>query len=121
MGTDEQFHVDAVLPAYWRVTFDNGPVNLLDRTPSNNLALIERIDEDPDLAVVVFRRDKPGVRCPRCGRDHRPDDDEVVGDEVRVGRREERDRRGYVLRPPERASTSRPCSFPARLPPIGSM
>ena len=30
MGTDEQFHIDAVLPAYWRVTFDNGRVNLLD-------------------------------------------------------------------------------------------
>ena len=25
MGADEQFHVDAVSAAYWRVNFDNGP------------------------------------------------------------------------------------------------
>ena len=25
-----QFHVDEVSPSYWRVTFANGPVNLLD-------------------------------------------------------------------------------------------
>ena len=30
MSTAEQFHVDEVSPSYWRVTFDNGPVNLLD-------------------------------------------------------------------------------------------
>ena len=30
MSTAEQFHVDEVSPTYWRVTFDNGPVNLLD-------------------------------------------------------------------------------------------
>jgi hypothetical protein len=30
MKAAEQFHVDQVLPSYWRVTFDNGPVNLLD-------------------------------------------------------------------------------------------
>jgi hypothetical protein len=26
MPSGEQFHVDEVLPSYWRVTFDNGPV-----------------------------------------------------------------------------------------------
>ena len=30
MNTAEQFHVDQVSPSYWRATFDNGPVNLLD-------------------------------------------------------------------------------------------
>jgi hypothetical protein len=30
MSAAEQFHVDEVSPSYWRVTFDNGPVNLLD-------------------------------------------------------------------------------------------
>jgi enoyl-CoA hydratase/carnithine racemase len=60
MGT-EQFHVDAVSAAYWRVTFDNGPVNLLDPDTVEQLgALIERIEKDPDLTVVVFRSEKPG-------------------------------------------------------------
>ena len=30
MSAAEQFHVDEVSPLCWRVTFDNGPVNLLD-------------------------------------------------------------------------------------------
>jgi len=61
MSADEQFHVDAVSSAYWRVTFDNGPVNLLDPDTVEQLgALIERIEKDPDLTVVVFRSEKPG-------------------------------------------------------------
>jgi enoyl-CoA hydratase/carnithine racemase len=61
MNTAEQFHVDRVLPSYWRVTFDNGPVNLLDPDTVEQLgALIGRIEDDPDLTVVVFRSDKPG-------------------------------------------------------------
>ena len=61
MTTKEQFHVDAVSPTYWRVTFDNGPVNLLDPDTLDQLgALIGRIETDPDLTVVVFRSDKPG-------------------------------------------------------------
>jgi enoyl-CoA hydratase/carnithine racemase len=60
-SADEQFHVDVVSPTYWRVTFDNGPVNLLDPDTVEQLgALIERIEKDPDLAVVVFRSEKPG-------------------------------------------------------------
>ena len=60
MGT-EQFHVDAVSAAYWRVTFDSGPVNLLDPDTVEQLgALIERIEKDPNLAVVVFCSEKPG-------------------------------------------------------------
>ena len=48
MSADEQFHVDAVSAAYWRVTFDNGPVNLLDPDTVEQLgALIERIEKDP--------------------------------------------------------------------------
>jgi enoyl-CoA hydratase/carnithine racemase len=59
--TEEQFHVREVSPAYWRVTFDNGPVNLLDPDTVDQLAaLIARIEGDPDLTVVVFRSDKPG-------------------------------------------------------------
>jgi enoyl-CoA hydratase/carnithine racemase len=59
--TSEQFHVEQVLPSYWRVTFDNGPVNLLDPDTVDQLGeLIERIENDPGLTVVVFRSDKPG-------------------------------------------------------------
>ena len=61
MSAAEQFHVEEVLPSYWRVTFDNGPVNLLDPDTIDQLgALIERIETNPDLTVVVFRSDKPG-------------------------------------------------------------
>jgi enoyl-CoA hydratase/carnithine racemase len=61
MGAAEQFHVDEVSPSYWRVTFDNGPVNLLDPDTIEQLgALIGRIENDPDLTVVVFRSDTPG-------------------------------------------------------------
>jgi enoyl-CoA hydratase/carnithine racemase len=61
MSSEEQFHVDEVSPSYWRVTFDNGEVNLLDPDTVDQLgALIGRIEADPDLTVVVFRSDKPG-------------------------------------------------------------
>jgi enoyl-CoA hydratase/carnithine racemase len=57
----EQFHVSQVSPSYWRVTFDNGPVNLLDPDTVDQLAeLIETIENEPDLTVVVFRSDKHG-------------------------------------------------------------
>jgi enoyl-CoA hydratase/carnithine racemase len=43
------------------VTYDNGPVNVLDPDTIEQLgALIERIENDPHLTVVVFRSDKPG-------------------------------------------------------------
>ena len=61
MSAAEQFHVSEVSRSYWRVTFDNGPVNLLDPDTIEQLsALIGRIEDDPDLTVVVFRSDKPG-------------------------------------------------------------
>jgi enoyl-CoA hydratase/carnithine racemase len=61
MSAAEQFRVDEVSPSYWRVTFDNGPVNLLDPDTVDQLGvLIERIESDPDLTVVVFRSEKPG-------------------------------------------------------------
>jgi len=59
--THEQFHVHEVSPTYWRVTFDNGPVNLLDPDTVEQLgALVARMEKDQDLTVVVFRSDKPG-------------------------------------------------------------
>ena len=61
MSAAEQFHVHEVSPSYWRVTFDNGPVNLLDPDTIEQLsALIGRIENDPNLTAVVFRSDKPG-------------------------------------------------------------
>jgi enoyl-CoA hydratase/carnithine racemase len=61
MSAAEQFHVREVSSSYWRVNFDNGPVNVLDPDTIDELcALIERIEKDPDLTVVVFRSDKPG-------------------------------------------------------------
>jgi enoyl-CoA hydratase/carnithine racemase len=59
--TAQQFQVDEVSPAYWRVSFDNGPVNLLDPDTVEQLALlIGRIEHAPDLTVAVFRSEKPG-------------------------------------------------------------
>ena len=61
MGAAEQFHVDEVSGSYWRVTFDNGPVNLVDPDSVDQLAaLVGRIESDPALTVVVFRSDTPG-------------------------------------------------------------
>lgn len=61
MSSAEQFHVSEVSGAYWRVTFDNGPVNLMDPDTIEQFgALIGRIENESDLAVVVFRSDKPG-------------------------------------------------------------
>jgi enoyl-CoA hydratase/carnithine racemase len=61
MSASEQFRIQEVSPSYWRVIFDNGPVNLLDPDSIDQLsALIGRIESDPDLTVVVFRSDKPG-------------------------------------------------------------
>jgi len=61
MTTAEQFHVVEVCPSYWRITFDNGPVNLLDPDTIEELgALIGRMERASDLTVAVFRSDKPG-------------------------------------------------------------
>jgi enoyl-CoA hydratase/carnithine racemase len=61
MSSTEQFHVSEVSKSYWRITFDNGSVNLLDPDTIDQLgALIGRIENDPDLTVVVFRSEKPG-------------------------------------------------------------
>lgn len=55
-----QFHVDEVTPSYWRVTFTNGEINLIDVDTVDQLAvLVTRIENDPDLTVVVFRSANP--------------------------------------------------------------
>ena len=55
-----QSHIDEVLPSYWRVTFDNGPVNLLDPDTIEQLgALVERIgsaaaSQAPDVPFLLL-------------------------------------------------------------------
>jgi enoyl-CoA hydratase/carnithine racemase len=61
VSAGDQFTVEVVSASYWRVTFDNGPVNLLDPDTVEQLgALVDRIEKDPNLTVIVFRSDKPG-------------------------------------------------------------
>jgi enoyl-CoA hydratase/carnithine racemase len=56
-----QFRVDEVSPAYWRVTFGNGPVNLLDPDSVEELAeILGRMENAPELTVAVFTSETPG-------------------------------------------------------------
>jgi enoyl-CoA hydratase/carnithine racemase len=58
--TESQFVVEEISQSYWRVTFENGPVNLLDADSVEELAeLIGRIEEAPGLTVVVFDSANP--------------------------------------------------------------
>lgn len=42
-------------PGYWRVTFDNPPLNLYDPEVEASLAgIVDRLEADPDVKVVVF-------------------------------------------------------------------
>jgi hypothetical protein len=47
-------------PAYWRVTFDNPPINLHDAEVVAGLKdLVDRLDADPHVQVVVFDSANP--------------------------------------------------------------
>ena len=60
MSNQTQFNVQAVTPSYWKVTFENGPINLIDPDTIEQLAdLITRIEQDPHLTVVVFQSANP--------------------------------------------------------------
>ncbi|NIK61374.1 enoyl-CoA hydratase/isomerase family protein [Kribbella shirazensis] len=55
-----QFHVTEISDAFWRASFNNGPVNLIDLDTIEQLGdLVTRIEEAPALTVVVF--DSPNV------------------------------------------------------------
>ena len=59
-STGLQFHIDEVTPAYWRITFDNGPVNLVDPDTVEQLGeVLDRIEREPALTVVVFDSSNP--------------------------------------------------------------
>ena len=48
--------VERVMPQYWRVTFDHGPINTITAETVAELSrLVDEIERDEDLAVVVFR------------------------------------------------------------------
>lgn len=60
MSNPTQFNVQAVAPSYWKVTFENGPINLIDPDTIEQLSdLITRIEQDPYLTVVVFQSANP--------------------------------------------------------------
>src|SRR5882757_10184143 len=47
-------------PAYWRVVFDNPPLNIMDADMFENLqAVLARMDTSPSLRVVVFESANP--------------------------------------------------------------
>jgi len=55
-----QFGLEEVSPAYWRVTFENGPVNLFDADSIEQLAsVITRIEDSDLVSVVVFTSANP--------------------------------------------------------------
>src|SRR6201989_3099743 len=47
-------------PAYWRVVFDNPPLNIMDASVFEGLQdLLSRMDASPSLRVVVFESANP--------------------------------------------------------------
>ena len=59
-STLTQFSISEPTPGYWRVVFSNPPINLLNSTTVLELGEItHRIEEAPDLRVVVFASSHP--------------------------------------------------------------
>jgi enoyl-CoA hydratase/carnithine racemase len=55
-----QFSITEISDSYWRVTFANGPLNLLDADSIDELAaLVGRLEKAPALTVVVFDSANP--------------------------------------------------------------
>jgi len=55
-----QFRLDEISPSYWKVTFQNGPVNLLDVDSIEQLGhLVAEIEESSAVTVVVFESANP--------------------------------------------------------------
>ena len=63
-----QFGIEEVWPAYWRVTFENGPVNVLDADSIEQLAsVVTRIEDSDSVTVVVFTSANPDYFMAHCG------------------------------------------------------
>ena len=60
MTNTTQLHVTEISDSYWRVTIDNGPINLMGIQMVEELAaIITRIETAPGLKVVVFDSANP--------------------------------------------------------------
>jgi enoyl-CoA hydratase/carnithine racemase len=58
--SSSQLSVDRRSPGHWHVTFDHTPINTITATTVAELAeLVGRIEQDPDLRVVVFASANP--------------------------------------------------------------
>ena len=56
----EQIRLDRRTAAYWRVTFDNPPINLFnDNTVPDLVRLLDMAEADPELKVIVFDSANP--------------------------------------------------------------
>lgn len=54
------FAVDRLLPQYWRVSFDHGPINTVTAETISELSrLVDAIEHDDNLTVVVFASRNP--------------------------------------------------------------
>jgi enoyl-CoA hydratase/carnithine racemase len=59
-GPIAQFRLDEVAPSYWRVIFENGPLNLLDVDSVAELSrIVTRIEESDAVTAVVFESANP--------------------------------------------------------------
>ncbi|TVX98671.1 enoyl-CoA hydratase/isomerase family protein [Cohnella terricola] len=55
MNSNTQLIINRKTPSYWRITFHNPPINLVDPdTVYELLELMDQIESDPELKVVVF-------------------------------------------------------------------
>jgi enoyl-CoA hydratase/carnithine racemase len=55
-----QIEIDSPAPGYWRATFSNPPINLIDPDTIMELSeLVDRLETDPDVRVIVFASADP--------------------------------------------------------------
>jgi len=56
----QQFKIEEPVPGYWRVVFSNPPINMLNSTTVLEVEeIVRRIEESPNLRVVVFASEHP--------------------------------------------------------------
>ncbi len=60
MPGHNRLNITHVLPAYWRVSFDNPPINLYDPEMFAELnVLMDTLDDDKDVKIVIFESADP--------------------------------------------------------------
>lgn len=58
---DAKIHLTRVTPAYWKVTFASGPLNIVGPTEVRELAkIIDLVESDKQVQVLVFDSNVPG-------------------------------------------------------------